>query len=182
MASASAEATIFATDDGMSQLSGKTVMTIYHLAVDNDTTTHTGAQRNHDKVLHTASRAIGHFTDTGSIGVVCQSGRDTQALFKHGSQRNYTLPGKVRGKLNSTAVIVSVRSTNTDTFYLVYATVGNNERQQILANFVYVIIDVLISSGFDGTACNNSSACVYNTKDGVCSAYVNAHYIGLFHV
>ena len=157
-------------------------MAIYHLTVNNDTATYTGAKSYHDKVFHTTSRTVSHFTDTGSIGVVCQSGRDTQALFKHGSQRNYTLPGKVRGKLNSTAVIVSVRSTDTDTFYLVYSTVGNNERQQILANFVYVIIDVLISSGFDGTACNNSSACVYNTKDGVRSAYVNAHYIGLFHV
>ena len=157
-------------------------MAIYHLTVNNDTATYTGAQRNHDKVFHTASRTVSHFTDTGSIGVVCQSGRNTQTLLKHGSQRNYALPRKIRGKLNGTAVIVSVRSADTDTFYLVYTAIGNNERQQILANFVYIIIDVFISSGFDGTACNNSSACVYNTKDGVRSAYVNAHYIGLFHV
>ena len=166
----------------MSQLSGKTVMTIYHLTVNNNTTTYTGTKSYHDKIFHTTSRTVSHFTDTGSVGIVCQSCGNTQAFLKHGSQRNYTLPGKVRGKFNGTAVIVSVRSTYTYTFYLVYTTVGNNERQQVLANLVYVIISVFISSGFDGTACNNSSACVYNTKDGVCSAYVNAHYIGLFHV
>ena len=112
----------------MSQFSGKTIVTINHLTVDNDTATYTCTQSDHDEIFHTTCSTISHFTDSCGVGVVRQCSRDTQTFLKHGCQRNYTFPGQVRGKFNSTAVVVTVGSTNTDTFNFVYATVGDNQR------------------------------------------------------
>ena len=64
------------------------------------------------------------------------------------------------------------------------AGIGENTsfiREKILAYFVYVIVCLIISSRLDGTTCKNSATCIYDTKDGVRSAYVNPHYIGFFH-
>ena len=146
MATASAETTVFATYDSMSQLSGKTVVSVYHLSVDNDTAAYTRTQRYHDEVFHTACSAVGHFTDSSGIGVIGQCRRDAQTFFKHGCQRNYSFPRKIRGKLDCTAIIVAVRSTDTDTFYFINTAIRDNQRKKILAYFVYVIVRLIISS------------------------------------
>ena len=166
----------------MSQLSGETVVSVYHLAVNNDTATYACTQRYHDEVFHTACGAVGHFTDGGGIGVIGQRGGNTQTFFKHGGQGDYPFPRKVRGEFDCTAIIVAVRSADTDTFYFIDTAICDNQRKKILTYFVYVIFRPFISSRLDGTTCKNSATCVHDTKDGVRSAYVNPHYIGFFHV
>ena len=165
----------------MTQFSGKTVVAINHLTVDNDTATYTCTQSNHDKIFHTTCSTISHFTDSCGVSVVSQCSRYTQALLEHSCQRYYTFPRQVGGKFDSTAVVVTIGSTDTDTFDFIYTAISDNQRQQILADCIYIIICLIVSAGFDGTACNNSSACIHNTKDGVCSAYVNTYYVGFFH-
>ena len=157
-------------------------MTIHHLTVDNDTATHTSTQCNHDKVFHTTGSTVSHFTDSSSICIVCQSSGDTQSFFKHGSQRKNSFPRQVRSKFNRSRVIVTIRSTDTDTSDFINATISNNQWKQAFTHFISVFFYCRITRCFDWTAGNNSSACVYNSKDGIRSAYVNTYYVGLFHV
>ena len=120
--SATAHTSRTATNNHMAQLTGKTIVTINHLSVNNNTATDTCAQCNHDKILHTTRSSIGHFTYTGRIGIISQSRRNAKTFFKHGSQRNNTFPRQVRSEFDCSAIIVSVRSTDTDTFYFFNAT------------------------------------------------------------
>ena len=111
-----------ATNNHMTQFAGKTVMTINHLSVDYDTATYTCSQCDHDKILHTTGSTICHFAYSSSIRIIGQCSRNTKSLFKHSSQRNNTFPRQVWSKLNCSAIIISIRSTDTDTFYFFNST------------------------------------------------------------
>ena len=157
-------------------------MTINHLTVDNDTATYTCTQSDHNKIFHTTGSAVSHFTDSSSISIIGQSSRNTQSFFKHSSQRKNSFPRQVRSKFNSSGIIVTIRSTDTDTSDLIYTTISNDQRKQVFAYFVSIFCSSRIAGCFNRATGNNSSACVYNPKDGVCSAYVNTYYVGFLHV
>ena len=57
-------------------------MTIYKLAIDNDTTAYTCTKSNLDEVLHAACCTIGHFTDSRSISIIGNGNRHTYTVLE----------------------------------------------------------------------------------------------------
>ena len=166
----------------MAQLAGKSVVAINQLAVDDDAATYARTQRDHDEVLHTTGRAVGHFADGGRVGVVGQSRRYAQALFEQSSQGNDTLPRKVGSKLDGTRIIVAVGGTHADTLDFIFSAIGFEQGKQVLANFVHVCFHFRISARLDRAACNHRSTRIYNAEYSIRTAYVDTHHIGFLHV
>ena len=62
---------------GMTQLSGKTIVSVNHFSVNHDTAADSGSKSDHNEMVHTLGGSVGHLTHCGGIGVICQADRNS---------------------------------------------------------------------------------------------------------
>ena len=84
----------------------------------NNTATYTGAEGNHDEVLHATSHTVGHLADGSCVGIVGKYNGYAQTLAEHTCQRYLFFPRKVGSKFNTAGVVVAVGSSDTHGLYL----------------------------------------------------------------
>ena len=113
---ASAEASS-GNQHAMSAFSGKTVVSVNHVAVNNDTAANTGSECVHHKVFHAFGAAVYHFANRCGIGIVGQGNcrEFRKFFFQQGYKVNYSAERKVGSVFNSPVVIIAVWCTNADT-------------------------------------------------------------------
>ena len=69
---------------GVAEFAGKAVVTIDNLTVDYDSAADSGAEGNHDEILHSLGCAVGHLTHRRRIGIIGKRDRDSsESLRKH---------------------------------------------------------------------------------------------------
>ena len=165
----------------MAQLTSESVVAIHHLAIHHDAAAHTCTQGDHDKVLHTASHAVGHLADGGSVSVVGDQARDAEFLSHHVSQGNRGRPGQVRSLVDKARVVVAVGGADADALDLALGVIRLDDAGQLGVQLVNVVIEVAVFCCLDGIACDYSAASVHDTKDGVSAAHVDTDYIRFCH-
>ena len=163
----------------MTELTGKTVMTIYNLTVDNDTRADSCTESDHDEVLHSTSCTISHFTYCSRISVICKSYRHSAHCLrkKLGELHSVMSPAEVWSVLDSTCIIVSVRCTYTDTSdFSLNVCLFDHLLDSYCQFFDKEIHNVMIVSA-DYSLSKNSSSCVNNTNFGSLTSNVNTYYV-----
>src|SRR5690606_28784695 len=106
-------------DGCVSDFTGDTVFSIQEDSVTDESTAETGPERNDNKIFHSLSGAVNHFTYSGGVGVVGDDCRDVKLFAEHFRQRNDTFPFQVCGALDRPFVVVSFGSSHTVTDYFV---------------------------------------------------------------
>ena len=91
--SAAAYASVVALYHHVAKFISKTVVAIHELTVDNDSGSYARSEGNHDEIFHAASRAVGHLSESGSVGVIGDShGYSSESLADLLCQRNHGNP------------------------------------------------------------------------------------------
>ena len=129
----------------MTKLASETVAAVNQLTINYDARTYTSAKSDNDEVLHTTSHTISHLADSGCISVVGKSYWNAELIREHLSQRHYAVatPLKVGSELNSTIIIVAVRSTDTHSLNLIDTTNLVDDNLQSLNRSVYIRLRVV---------------------------------------
>ena len=79
-------------DLGVTELTGKAVVTVHNLSVNHDTRANACTQRNLDKVLHTACCTVGHLTHGSGVGIVGNAARYAHAVLNKLGKRHNAFP------------------------------------------------------------------------------------------
>jgi len=141
--SAAAQASAGTYND-VSQFSGKAVVSVDQLPIDNDAAADTGSQRNHDEVLHAACHPVGHLTQRGSIGIVRQDHRDTQTVLQQLCQGDNAFPRQVGRLLDLPGIVVSVGCSHAYALDGIDASGGINQHHQTFSQRIHVSMDIRI--------------------------------------
>ena len=107
----------------MSQLTGKAVVAIYHLSVDDDSAAYARSQGDHYEVLHSPGNTVGHLSHRSRIGVIGEGDRNAvHCLGEHLCEWNRLAggPGEVRGVCDDSLVIVAVRGSDAYAAYVAF--------------------------------------------------------------
>ena len=161
----------------MAELAGKPVVPIDNLAVYDDAAAHSGTESDHDEVLHSARRAVGHLAHGRRVRVVGKSHRNAvETLRKHLSHRNGLglRPDNVRSHLHHSGVVVPVRGTDSDSAYLPLDIGVRNDLAYRGCHLVKVRVRVLVVVGTDDCLRENLSACIHDANLGRLSSDVDA--------
>ena len=100
----------------MSQFASKSIMTIDQMTIRNNATANAGSKGDHYKIFHSLGSAIHHFTYCCGIGIICKCNRKFEFCFNHFCQWNDAAPGQVRCIFNRACVIITIRSSDTNSF------------------------------------------------------------------
>ncbi len=152
--------------NGMTELTGKAITAINQLTIDYDTRANASTEGNNDKVLHTASHTVSHLADGSRIGIIGKGYRDTQSIREELGQWHdaRATPLQVRRKLDSTIIIVTIRSTYThsldlaDTTHLIY-----NDLESLNSS-LDIVVDIIISLRLDSCGHLDITTAVDNSK------------------
>ena len=169
----------------MSQLTGKAVVTIHQLSVDDNTRAYTCAERQHDEVLHATGHTVNHLTHSSGIGVVGQShGQIVETLAEHLSQGHHTVvsPCQVGSELYRTIIIVAVGGADAHGLDLVQTTHLFDDGLQGSHAGVNIVVHLVVALCLDGCSGLDFSTAVNNTENRVCTSEVQTDYIGFDHL
>ena len=167
-------------DHHVTQFSGETIRTIHHATIHHDARTHTRAEGDHDKVLHAACNAVGHFAQCRRVGIVCHPTRHTERLFEEVTDRNNALPNQVRRAFDRTIIEIAARRADTHTADVVDAAHHVECRLQRFHSRFHIVFDIRIGLRFDGRLRNNRAALVHDAEHRVRTAHVEPDHIRLF--
>ena len=180
-ATATAGATVLAAHHRhMAQLAGKTVGAVNHLTVDHDARADTRAQRDVDKVLHATGHTIGHFAQSGRIGIIGKChGNTAQPLGEHLGQRHHTIvsPHQVGCILYRSAVEVAIGSTDAHSLDVVNASHSIDDGDEGLYSLVHVVFNLVVALCFDGSGSLDFPSGINDTKHGVGTSQVQSDHI-----
>lgn len=165
----------------MPKLAGESVVAVNHLSVDNDTATNACAESNHNEILQATSHAVGHFADSGSVGIVSDGYGYAEFGAHEVGEWNWRWPGEVYTTFNAPGEVVGIRRTDTDTMDFINGIVGNDEAVDFLVEFIDVVVDVAVFCSLDRIAGNHCATSVNDTKHSVRSAHINSDNIGFAH-
>src|SRR5688572_18222444 len=84
------------------------------MTIGNKTTSEAGAQCYHHKVFHSFSSTIDHFTYGSSICIICNNTGNIKFFPEHVSQWNDAFPFQVGCPFDSSLVVISICSADTN--------------------------------------------------------------------
>ena len=157
----------------MTQLTGKAVVAVKQLTIDDDTRTYARAQGDDDEVLHAASHTIDHLADSGGISVVGECYGDVvQALAEELCQRHDAVvgPRQIGSKLDGAVVEVTVGGADTHRLDLLNAAHLVDNHLQSLDTGIHIVFHLIVATCLDGSSCLDFTTGIYNAEDGVCSS------------
>ena len=129
-----------AFDDNVAEFACKAVMAVNNLTVDDDARSDAGPESDHDEVFHAAGCAIGHFSESGGVGVVGDCDGNTEFGAYQLCQRQVR-PWKIDCIVDVAGVIVGIGSADADTLNFVYGIVGFNQTRCLGIEFFEVIVE-----------------------------------------
>ena len=151
----------------MAQLTGKAVVTIQKLTVNNNTRANTCTQSDNNEILHSASHTVNHLADSSGIGIIGKSHRNViQTLAEELSKRHYAIvsPRQVGSKLDSTIVIVAVWSTDTHGLYLLDSAHLVYNNLKYFYTGINISLGSSVTTGFDSGSSLNLSTSINNAE------------------
>ena len=154
-------------------------MSINDLTVDDDSASDTCTEGNHDKILHTPCSTIGHLTYGSGIRVIRKGYRKSVHSIREELGKLDCLaaaPRKVNGILDSTCIIVSVRSSDTDSTDVTFASGLLYNLVQGLSQFGNVRLYICISICTDDCLGKHSTSRVNHAELGSLAADINSNY------
>ena len=181
---AAAEASVVTHGAGVAQLAREAVVAIDHVASDDDTAAYSGAEGNHDEILHTLGGAVGHLTDCSRIGVVGKrNGESAESLGKKLLERNSTLcrPNEVGCESNLAGVVVAIGGADSDSADLAFLAGLLDEGLDSFCETVYIFKRILTVVCTDDVLLEYDAVSVDHSDLGGLAAYVNSYYKILFH-
>ena len=101
------------------------------------------------KSLRPRARAVGHLADSGSVGIVGHSHRQTEFLAHQLSQGDGSRPGQVDALLDHAVEVVGVGSADTYAVDLVGSIVGLYQARSLRIEFVDIVIDFAVLTCLD---------------------------------
>ncbi|MPN40261.1 hypothetical protein SDC9_187797 [bioreactor metagenome] len=124
-------------------------MPIHQLSVHDNTATHTCTQCDYDKIFHSAGCTIGHLSNSCSIGIVGECYGNTHPVFQQLGKRDYSFPGKVGCKLDTSGKIITVGGTCTDSFDLIFGGCSRDKIFNQVSQFIQIIFYLSVFGCFD---------------------------------
>ena len=172
------------THDYVSQLSCHTITTIDELAIYDDTGTYTCSEREDDEILHSPGYAVGHFSESRSIGIIGHMNRySSETLGEHPCNGHTVVmsPGEVGSHLYTSVEVIAVRCANTHPFNLFKSTDLFNACHQRSD----CIVDIIISFGIAPRPHRNGfyyvAFVIYNSENGVGTSKVKTYCVWFAH-
>ena len=170
---ASAETSVIALDDEVSELAGEAVVAVNDLSIDHYARSYTCAESNHNEILEATCCTIGHFTEGGGVGVVCHGYRNTE-LLAHELSKFHILPGKIGGVVDFAGIVVGVRCADAYALNLICGFIGFYKMACLAVELVEIIVEIGVFAGFDRGTGDYITAGVHDAENGVSTAYVDA--------
>ena len=147
-------------------------MAIYQLPVNHDAGAYARAEGNHDEVLHTARRAVGHLSHGGCVGIVGDTAGDAELRAHQCGERHNTFPRQVGRILNVSCVVVGIRCTRADAAEHLHTAHGLNDFQRLFMQSVHVVFNLCVRLCFDGCTRQYVSSGVHDAQYGVRSSHI----------
>ena len=169
----------------MTELAGKTIVTVNYLAIDDYSASYTCTEGDHYEILHSPGGSVRHLAHSSGIGVVGQGNRDSSHRFLEHCcevQGARPSPGKVDGVLDVTCVVIGVWSTYTDSSDSSFRSGFRDDLLQRGRQFGDIWFYGVIRIGADDCLGNDGSAGVHDTAFGGLSTYVDSYYEILLHI
>ena len=145
------------------------------------TTSYAGTHCYHQKLFHATTAAVYKLAVCSSIGIVAKHNRHTQTCFQHLFNLEVTTKTKVRSIIDTAGIIVSVRSTDTNTFYLRYI-VLSQQRLYFVSHSVHIQINVAIFGSRKISTSHYNTILVYQSYIGLGTSHINAYRIFFVHI
>ena len=178
--------TAAANGAGVSKLSGKAVVTVNHLTVDDYTASHTGPEGNHDEILQTFCGSVCHLSHRCRVGVVGKGhGQPVQMRREHLGEGDVLLvgPGKIGGVLYLTGVVVAVWSAYAYSAHLPFDAGVGDKLGDGCGKCRHKFIGILMLVAIDGRAqiTDNTTVVVETTDIAYFKADGNYTLMVTFH-
>src|SRR5512133_318842 len=104
----------------MSQLSGKSVVAIDQITIDDNAAAKTGTQCDHDKIAHTDGTSVDHLSQCSRVGIVGYLDDDVfgQLSLDEICEVNNCYKWQIGGDADGTVVIIGIGRPDTDSHHL----------------------------------------------------------------
>ena len=174
-------------DGGVAELAGEAVMSVDDLSVDDDTRTDTGAEGDHDEILHTAGGAVGHLAHSGGVGVVGEADREAAELLgERGGELHGFLgrPCEVGCIGHLAGIIVAVGGADAHATDLAFLAGLLDDGLDCSGQGIEECVGVIaVSVGADDGLCQDGTTGVHNAELGGLTSYVDTNdVLFLFNV
>ena len=170
---------------GVAEFAGEAVVTVHHFPIDHNSGADTGTEGDHDEVLHTAGRAVGHFTHRGGVRIVREGHGDAvHLLLEHFGERDVSAlgPYEVHGVLDDAGVEVTVRDAHADAADASFGLGLHDDAVQGFGERRDEFVRVAGIFGTDDSLGDDVAAGVHDAALGGLAAYVDTDYEILYHV
>ena len=153
----------------MAKFAGKTVAAIHQLSVDHNARAYTGAQGEHDEILHATRHTIGHLANGCGIGIVGDGHWHTEPLAEHAGQRHDAIvsPRNVGGVFYCTFIIIGIGGSDAHGFDFLHTAHLVDDDLQCLHGGIHIITNGGKALCLDGSGGLDVATAVNNTKNRV---------------